>query len=227
MNKWLASIRSLAEAEALLSLSPDILDMKDPAKGALGALTSAKVREIVAMVAGRCQTSATIGDLPMISAVISNALIDMVASDVNYVKIGLFPDDHLRRCINELAETIITLKKPVIAVIFADKPLNISYIPLLATSGFHGVMVDTAVKKGQHLLKFYDVPTLTELIATAHQHQLICGLAGALQANDIKTLAPLGADYLGFRSALCHQNKRTATLNLTKAQYIARRMAVI
>ena len=31
---------------------------------------------------------------------------------------------------------------------------------------------------------------------------LLCGLAGSLRAADVPALAPLGADYLGFRSAL-------------------------
>ncbi|RLA00090.1 MAG: hypothetical protein DRQ42_06280, partial [Gammaproteobacteria bacterium] len=38
MSKWLASVQSLEEAQTLLPVLPDILDMKNPAEGALGAL---------------------------------------------------------------------------------------------------------------------------------------------------------------------------------------------
>jgi len=38
---------------------------------------------------------------------------------------------------------------------------------------------------------------------------LLCGLAGSLCETDIDTLLPLGADYLGFRGALCAGGLRT------------------
>src|SRR5450759_3813428 len=43
----------------------DVIDMKDPAKGALGALEPAAVRAAVAAIAGRRPASAVTGDLPM------------------------------------------------------------------------------------------------------------------------------------------------------------------
>jgi uncharacterized protein (UPF0264 family) len=47
MSKWLASIQSLEEAQTLLEVLPDILDIKKPSKGALGALSIEKVTENV------------------------------------------------------------------------------------------------------------------------------------------------------------------------------------
>lgn len=224
MSKWLASVQSLEEAQTLLSVLPDILDMKNPAKGALGALSVATVTEIVKMINGRCLTSATIGDLPMNADVIKKAMIEMVASGIDYVKIGLFPDPDLKGCISELAVTVKVLKKPVIAVIFADKSINSDCISLLAESGFHGVMVDTAIKNGQHLLDHWDLSALSEFVATAHQHKLLCGLAGALRLEDIKTLKPLGAAYLGFRSALCEKRSRTSTIDIRLVNKIQKGM---
>ena len=65
MTKWLASIQSLDEAKALIPTLPDILDIKNPSEGALGALNVVSVASIVDLIANRCLTSATIGDLPM------------------------------------------------------------------------------------------------------------------------------------------------------------------
>lgn len=156
MSKWLASVQSLEEAQTLLPVLPDILDMKNPAEGALGALTVEIVSQIVTLIDGRCQTSATIGDLPMQADVIASAMIEMASAGVDYVKIGLFPDDNLTDCILSLAETVKKLKAPVIAVIFVDKAPDNDCLPLLKASGFRGVMVDTAVKNGQHLLEHWD-----------------------------------------------------------------------
>ncbi|MFW5451705.1 MAG: (5-formylfuran-3-yl)methyl phosphate synthase [Methylophagaceae bacterium] len=220
MSKWLASVQSLEEARTLSAALPDILDMKNPSQGALGALSVDTVTQIVMLIDGRCQTSATIGDLPMQATLIQTAMIEMASSNVDYIKIGLFPDSNLSDCIIELTATIKKLKTPVIAVIFADKPPSFDFLPLLKASGFHGVMVDTAIKDGQHLLKHWDLLQLDNFISTARQHNLLCGLAGALRYEDINVLQPLGADYLGFRSALCAQHLRTSTIALHLVEQI-------
>lgn len=220
MTKWLASVQSLAETQILLPCLPNILDMKDPSKGALGALSVESVTEIVELISGRCQTSATIGDLPMQADIISSAMVSMASSGVDYVKIGLFPDENLAECITELGATIKQLDTPVIAVIFADKSPSDDYLNLLKTSGFYGVMVDTAIKNGQHLLDHWNISQLTTFVKAVQQQTMLCGLAGALRIGDITILESLGADYLGFRSALCQKRQRTSSLQLSLAEQI-------
>jgi (5-formylfuran-3-yl)methyl phosphate synthase len=168
------------------------------------------------MIGGRCLTSATIGDLPMQAEIIKLATINMASSGVDYVKIGLFPDDNLEQCIIELAETVKNLSTPVIAVMFADTPPAEDCLHLLKTSGFQGVMVDTAIKNGQHLLDHWNLIKLEQFVRAAKQQNL-CGLAGALRLEDISVLRPLAADYLGFRSALCRQRQRTTHLQIDLA----------
>ncbi|MDC9725655.1 MAG: (5-formylfuran-3-yl)methyl phosphate synthase [Gammaproteobacteria bacterium] len=218
MTKWLASVKSLEESQILLPTLPDILDMKDPSKGALGALSVDIVAEIVEMIDGRCQTSATIGDLPMQADIISDGMIAMADSGVDYVKIGIFPDVNLIRCIQALRKTVEGLKKPVIAVLFADKEPALEIIPHLKTSGFKGVMIDTAAKNGQDLLDHWDRPRLSSFVEMAREYDMLCGLAGALKMENIVELKPLNADYLGFRSALCEQQQRTSQLQLSLAK---------
>ena len=81
-------------------------------------------------------------------------------------------------------------------------------------------MIDTAIKNGQHLQDHWNLLQLADFVKAVHQHDMICGLAGALRYEDIAVLRPLGADYLGFRSALCRQRQRTATLQLKLAEQI-------
>jgi len=214
MNKWLASIQSLQEAQIILSDLPDILDLKDPLKGALGALSETNVLEIVEFIDKQCLVSATIGDLPMDAELISNKLISMAETGVDYVKIGLFADLQLTNCITELTDTISLMSTPVIAVLFADLHYDTDYLHLLKEAGFKGVMVDTAIKNGSSLLDHWQLDHLSDFITAAHQHDLICGLAGALRQHDIAELKNLDADYLGFRSALCQQHIRSQTINL-------------
>ena len=223
MSKWLASVQSLEEAKSLLSCLPDILDMKNPAQGALGALSVDTVSEIVTLINGRCLTSATIGDLPMQAELISKAMINMTASGVNYVKIGLFPDANLQQCIKELENTVKKLKTPVIAVLFADKMPNFDCISLLKESGFKGVMVDTAIKNGLHLRDHWNEQQLTTFVKAVKEQDMLCGLAGALRLEDITPLRSLNADYLGFRSALCQQRQRKASLDIKLVEQVEKR----
>jgi len=224
MTKWLASVQSLQEAQTLLPVLPDILDIKNPAEGALGALDTITVAQIVRLVSTRCQTSATVGDLPMQADLINPAMQAMATSGVDYVKVGLFPDSGLISCIEAMADTVKRLSVPVIAVLFADKMPDETVIPRLKQSGFEGVMVDTAIKDGRHLQDYWDQQQLREFIDEAEQHDLLCGLAGALRYEHIADLQFLGADYLGFRSALCHNHTRTNALQIDLALQIQQAM---
>lgn len=224
MTKWLASVQSLEEAKALSLALPDILDLKNPAAGALGALSIEAVTEIVDWVAGRCLTSATVGDLEMQAGIIAGAVKAMAATDVDYIKVGLFADPQLAVCLDSLKEKLADIDKPVIAVLFADQPLDLSLLPAVKQAGFSGVMVDTATKNGQGLLEHWSVATVNAFINQARELGLLCGLAGALRIEDIDTLEPLGADYLGFRSALCDKQQRTSTLQAVRARAIQQRL---
>ena len=89
MTLFLASVRDEAEAETALLARADIIDLKDPAQGALGALDLDTTRRIVSVVAGRVPVSATIGDLPMHRSPIHHTVLQHAACGVDYVKFGL------------------------------------------------------------------------------------------------------------------------------------------
>lgn len=66
--RLLVSARDRAEALAAAAAGVDLIDLKEPADGALGGLPTAVVRDIVTALraAGHAQPiSATIGDLPV------------------------------------------------------------------------------------------------------------------------------------------------------------------
>jgi len=63
MTGMLASVASIAEANIVLKNGVDIIDMKNPYKGALGALETNIVSAVVNSVNGVIPTSATIGDI--------------------------------------------------------------------------------------------------------------------------------------------------------------------
>ena len=211
MSLMLASVTNAAEADTALAGGADIIDFKDPAKGALGALPVADVAAIVAARKGQRQFSAVTGDLPMQPMVLAGAAAAMAATGVDFVKIGLFPDPATADCIRALAP--LATKTALVGVMFADLQPDFGLVALMAASGFKGAMLDTARKGGGRLLQHLDMPALTRFTALCREHGLRSGLAGSLEAPDVPRLLAAAPDYLGFRGALCHKHDRKAGLD--------------
>ncbi|MFA6050969.1 MAG: (5-formylfuran-3-yl)methyl phosphate synthase [Methylobacter sp.] len=215
MTGMLASVNSVEEAALVLSANIDIIDLKQPALGALGALETGLVKKIVAEIDGRCPVSATIGDLPMQPDIVFNAVKAMAETGVDYIKIGFFPGGDWQGTVEKLAtfprRSVGTIN--LIAVLFADTQPDLGIIAYLKKAGFKGVMLDTMDKKNGSLTQVMVKTDIAQFVRLAKTHQLICGLAGSLRLEDIPELALYQPDYLGFRGALCLQHNRTAQLS--------------
>ncbi|MDQ7091574.1 MAG: (5-formylfuran-3-yl)methyl phosphate synthase [Methylococcales bacterium] len=212
MTGMLASVNSKEEALLVLNANVDIIDLKQPSKGALGALEVEQVADIVKVIKNQSLISATIGDLPMQPDLIFNAVQLMAATGVDYVKIGIFPQGDSMATLTKLAE-LNHLNFSLIAVLFADALPCLSILEVLKNVGFKGVMLDTMDKKSGSLVQLMDLKQITNFITQAKQQHLLSGLAGSLREVDINKLQALNPDYLGFRGALCQQHNRIAQLN--------------
>src|SRR5258707_906089 len=93
MSWFLASVRSADEADVALAGGADIIDAKEPAMGALGAVAPATLRGIAVRVAGRLPVSATIGDLELRPDAVRAAVETTTGDGADIVKIGLFAGD--------------------------------------------------------------------------------------------------------------------------------------
>ncbi|MGY6274915.1 (5-formylfuran-3-yl)methyl phosphate synthase [Methylomonas sp. MgM2] len=212
MTGMLASVNSLEEALLLEPFNVDVIDLKQPAKGALGALPVGEVAEIVSTLNPETVISATVGDLPMQPDLISDAVQAMAQTGVDYIKIGFFPGGDWPACIERLAD-VAARRHALIAVLFADVRPDMRVIPSLQRAGFKGVMLDTMDKNQASLTEAMSAAQLKRFVETAKSQGLLTGLAGSLRLQDIDALLPLQADYLGFRGALCQQRCRTAQLD--------------
>jgi dihydroneopterin aldolase len=213
MTKMLASVTGVEEAEIALSGQVDIIDLKNPAAGALGAVTLDTIRETVRAVAGRRPVSAVAGDLPMQPDLIRATVEEIVATGVDFAKVGFFPSPDAAACAAALAPLARRVK--LVAVLFADLKPDFGLLPVLAGHGFHGVMIDTARKGGGRLLDHMAVARIDAFVAEAKAHGLLVGLAGSLEAPDVPRLLPFAPDFLGFRGALCATAGRTGAIDAT------------
>jgi uncharacterized protein (UPF0264 family) len=194
-----------------LALGADIIDLKDPRRGALGAWPTALLPLAVAAAGGRVPVSATVGDLPMEPETLLNAALTTAAAGVDYVKVGLFGEHGQDACITALAAAA-EARVRLVAVLMADRHPALGVLPVLARAGFAGVMLDTADKGAGGLRRHLLPRELAAFVEAARALGLVTGLAGSLKADDVGPLVALGPDYLGFRGALCG-GQRTASLD--------------
>ena len=202
MTGFLASVTLPAEAEIVLAAGADIIDLKDPQGGALGALPASAIRAAVATIAGRKTVSATAGDLPMLPATVADAVARIAELGVDIVKVGLFRGGDWTGCINALSRQAAGGTR-IVAVLFADQAPDFTILERLRDNGFAGAMLDTADKRGGGLRDHLTEPALAAFVRRARDNGLMSGLAGSLRLADVAPLLALAPDYLGFRGALC------------------------
>jgi len=206
--RLLVSVRDADEALAAALAGADLVDAKDPERGALGALPVGIVRDLVARVGGRAITSAVAGE-PADEADLGPCVAAMAATGVDYVKVAVqagFSN-------TALAAAAAAAPGRLIGVLFAEGTPDTNLMPRLASAGFIGAMIDTATKDGRRLPDLLPAPALAAFTRACREHGLVSGLAGSLALADIAPLAVLGAHYLGFRGGLCRDSDRTNGLD--------------
>ncbi len=215
MTKLLASVTNVSEALLAVDAGVDIIDLKNPAQGALGALPLSEIGEIARAIDGCKLVSATIGDLPMEPELLIRATEHTAATGVDIVKVGFFGSASHGACIKAL-QPLAAKGVRIVAVLFADQNPDFALLPELQMAGFYGAMLDTAQKNGSSLLDYVLVNDLQRFVKLARTSKLESGFAGSLRLNHVPGLVALTPGYLGFRGALCANSERTAALSSNK-----------
>ncbi|WP_082368506.1 (5-formylfuran-3-yl)methyl phosphate synthase [Piscinibacter sakaiensis] len=229
----LVSVRDLAEARAVAAAGIDFVDLKDPSDGALGALPLPLLGAIVqALRAGGTapRLSATTGDLPPEAreAVRTRALAT-AAAGVDLVKVGIGPGPAAAAC--ALLDRLAVLPAAIVPVLIADAGIDPAVSAhALALRRHHGcfpaLMLDTAGKGRGSLLQRRPTAELRDWVAAVRASGALAGLAGALRADELPALRALGADYAGFRSAVCAGDRAGALDPARLAALLAARSAL-
>jgi uncharacterized protein (UPF0264 family) len=209
MTALLASVCTVDEAALALANGADIIDLKDPRSGALGALPLASIEMITAHVraASANPVSATIGDLDdgahdeMIRRVQATA-----ATGVDFVKVGIARGAGARMALRRLAE----LPARVVPLFLADDGIDFALVEAACSDGFPIVMVDTADKKRGSLFACVGRAELGRLVGVVRAAGAHVGLAGSLGLDDVAAVRALGPDIAGFRGALCDTDRTGA-----------------
>lgn len=228
--RLLVSVTDHHEAAEALAGGADIIDAKDPSKGALGALGPEVWAKIWSACPPGAETSAALGDLG--ASLTAPAAPGSRVGPPTYVKVGVggFPDaGSALSALREFTadrfgsglpgraarlhgagpeESALGPPSRLIVAGYADyerahTPPPAALPELALAAGAGGCLLDTAIKDGSCLLDWIDPPRLRGFVEECHARGLLCALAGSLHTEHLSEVAPLCPDFIGVRGAAC------------------------
>jgi uncharacterized protein (UPF0264 family) len=228
--RLMISVVSTEEAREAVSGGAEILDIKNPAEGSLGAQPPSVIRDIKAFASGKVAVSAAIGDMPNLPGTAALAALGAATCGADYIKVGLYGPRTEREAVallREVKHAVQVFPASVIAAAYADfgraGTLDPSCLTdVAAQAGVYGCLLDTAVKDGHSLPEYLNLQTLRRFVEQAHACGLSAGLAGALKEEDLLPLQEMGTDIVGLRTAVCRDNRRTGSLDAARVRQLRR-----
>jgi (5-formylfuran-3-yl)methyl phosphate synthase len=206
------------EAEEAIAGGADIIDVKNPVEGALGANYPWVIRQIRQMTPKNLEVSCTIGEIGNFPGSVSLAALGAASLGVDYIKVGLKGIKNLEDAVYLLQNACKAAKEcnPKIKIVvagYADAEkidaIKPSLIPEIAAKAKVDVaMLDTSVKDGKNLFDHLTNKQLEKFVYSVHSFGLTAALAGSLKKQDLPIVQSLGADIAGVRSAACTKNNR-------------------
>ncbi len=218
----LISVTNTEEAQSAAVGGADIVDIKNPSEGALGANFPHIIRAIRQEIATEIPVSVAIGDAPNKPGATALAALGAASCDVEFVKVGLYGTSTTRQAVFLLKEVCRAVRDydsdiKIIAVAYADAH-KIGAFPVMESpavaveAGADGCLLDTAGKTGDSLFSYLDDNALRQFVQDCQSGGLISALAGSLGEADIPRLLKIGPDILGFRTAACKGDRVTGVI---------------
>lgn len=214
--RLLVSVRSAAEAAAAVAGGADIVDAKEPSRGALGAVDPAVFRRIAAALPPGMPVSAALGDFgdpDAAAAAIGRVPCLARGTGPLYLKLGFTGLGEASGVDRVVAAAVAAAAARgddarVVAAAYADHEEAATIAPelvamLAARRGAAGALVDTRTKDGRDLLQWMPVSRLERWVRLVHQAGLLAGVAGSLGPSSLALAQASGADLLGVRGSVC------------------------
>jgi uncharacterized protein (UPF0264 family) len=223
MTQLLISVRSEREAEAALIGGADLIDVKDPSRGALGRADHEVLAAVRRAVAGRRPVSAALGELRDFDG--------DVPAGFDFVKCGLagLGDDPSWPANWERFREAAGPAQAVV-VAYADwqcaqaPPLD-EVVALACRHVGSILLVDTCCKdkniQGRRATLFDWLPLtwVEQLILDVHRAAGRIAVAGSLGLGEIEQLRELRPDWIAVRGAACRGGDRESEV---ASEFVAR-----
>ncbi len=211
MTGLLVSVRDAKEAEAAIAGGADLIDIKEPNAGSLGAASVETWNSIAAAVGQRRPLSVALGEL------VSDPVCRSAANTggMTFAKIGLAGCDSQPDWTDRWTHAIGCCPKDVgsVAVIYADYQTANAPAPLMIVQQAielrcKAVLFDTHSKLRGNLFQHL-APSEIEAISTEVRCEgLKVVLAGSLVGESIHRAMQLAPDFIAVRGAACRGDRR-------------------
>ncbi len=211
----LVSVRSAEEALAALAGGADVIDVKEPKRGALGAADSQTTADIVRAVDGRAPVTAAAGELIELLPALATSVLQPMPAGVSLVKIGLarcanFGDWQFqwRRAIAALQVGNSRRHALPVAVVYADWKAVAAPRPELIHGaaldiGCRVVLIDTWDKSAGNLFDHGPLDELKSYVNCVRRSGLAVVLAGSLSGANLLAATELRPQLVAVRGAVC------------------------
>jgi uncharacterized protein (UPF0264 family) len=205
MKRLLVSVRDAAEARIALDSGVDLIDVKEPRRGALGAADPAIWREVLALVEGRVPVSCALGELHEAQAVAND-----IPAGMSFLKVGLARVGSLVDWPKRWAD-VLESQPPgchVAAVVYADwrsagAPAPEAILEQAVLLSCSALLVDTFDKRAGTVFDHWPASDLAVFLGAASQARLTTLLGGGLTWSAMETARATPADYLAVRGLAC------------------------
>ncbi len=203
--------------EAKYALSADIIDVKKPSEGSLGANFPWVIAAIKDMTDK--PVSAAIGDYAFLPGGASQGAFGAACAGADYVKVGLmFDGDEKALEFIQAVTRAVKWKFPEKTVVIAtyadygrvDSISPFDMAPIAAKAGADVAMIDTAIKDGKSLFDHLNEAELTEFTSKNRALGLRTALAGSLKFDDLPVLKRINPEIIGVRGMVCGGDRSNA-----------------
>jgi uncharacterized protein (UPF0264 family) len=220
----LVSVRSAAEALAALAGGADVIDVKEPNQGSLGAADDDTISAVVRAVAGRAPVSAALGELADLLGSQNGDVARTLVEGVSLFKTGLAQcgstrdwQTRWRRAVDALRLTSLNHNAQAVAVVYADwhaaqSPSPHDVLTAAIECRCPALLVDTWDKSGGTLFDHWPAGNLQGFITEVRSHKISVVLAGSLIGQNVVAAAQLAPDLVAVRTAAC-EGGRTGTVS--------------
>jgi uncharacterized protein (UPF0264 family) len=223
MTKLLVSVRNVDEALAAVAGGADLIDIKEPDRGPLGAADPAVWVAIRQAIGYERPLSVALGELwePDLAERLRHASL------ADYAKVGLSGcasrETWQRDWCDQFAALDVRVQR--VAVIYADAeacgaPQPQAILDTATTLGCRTVLIDTFAKSHGNLLTYFSLSRLKELLRHCRERQLQLALAGSLNEALFGCLRPLEIDWLALRGAVCEGGRTGRVSRQRVAQFV-------
>ncbi|KOY65419.1 (5-formylfuran-3-yl)methyl phosphate synthase [Clostridium sporogenes] len=210
--KLMISVIKKEEAIIAQDSGADLIDIKNPAEGSLGAQHPLIIKEIVDTLNKETMISATVGDVPCLPCTIAQAAYSLASFGVDYVKVGIKGcknSEQVREVAVAICRAIKDFKKTKLIIgCYGDYKEMGTVSPDEVLRGVEGtevagILIDTLQKDGRSLFDFMSKEELNEFSNKCHEKGFLCSLAGSIKPKHIPVLNALHSDITGVRGAIC------------------------